>query len=183
MTREEALLLVREYTKNENLVKHMIAVEIAMVAYAEKFGEDKVEWGNCGLLHDFDYEKKGSEHPSPWGYQVLRSKGVSEEIIQAIEGHADRANPASRPTLMAKALFAVDELTGLIVATALPRPNQISDLELKSVMKKFKMPNFAKGVNREDITAGCEELGVSLEDHIQLVIDAMRERKEELGLK
>lgn len=183
MTREEGLALVLEHTKNENLVKHMLAVEAAMRAYAQKLGEDIEEWGLCGLLHDFDYEKMGSEHPSPWGYETLRKSGVSEDIITAIEGHADRSNPASRPTMMAKALFAVDELTGLVVATALPRPNQISDLELSSVKKRFKDKAFARGVNRDDVRAGVGEMGVDMDQHIQLVIDALRDIKEDLGLK
>jgi putative nucleotidyltransferase with HDIG domain len=183
MTRDEALNLVRQYTKNENLLKHMLAVEAAMKAYANKFGEDEEEWGNCGLLHDFDYEKMGSDHPSPWGYEILRQHGVSEDTIIAIQGHADRSNPDSRPSRMAKALFAVDELTGLIVATAMPRPNQISDLELKSVKKKFKDKGFAKGVNRDDIIEGCKELEVELDDHIQFTINALREIKDDLGLK
>lgn len=183
MNREEAVSLIRQYTTNENLIKHMFAVETAMRAYADKYGQDLQEWGLCGLLHDFDYEKMGSEHPSEWGYSILRKNGVSEDIIQAIEGHAHRDDPSTRPTLMSKALFAVDELTGLIVACALPRPNQISDLELKSVKKKFKDKAFAKGVNREDVTVGAKELGVELDEHIQFVLDALRADKNVLGLK
>ena len=183
LTREKALELVKTYTKNENLIKHMLAVEAAMRAYARKFGEDEEKWGVTGLVHDFDYEKMGSEHPSEWGYEVLREAGADEDIIQAIVGHADRENPASRPTLMAKTLMAVDELTGLIVACALPRPNQISDLTLKSVKKKFKDKRFAAGANRDDIRQGAEEIGVDLDEHISFVIEAMKEIKEELGLR
>ena len=183
MTRDEALALVREYTKNENLVKHMLAVEAAMVAYAKKFGEDEEEYAITGLVHDFDYEKMGKDHPSDWGYELLREKGVSEEVIQAIIGHVDGGLPASRPSLMAKTLFAVDELTGFIVACSLPRPNQISDLKAKSVKKKLKDKAFAKGVSREDIRIGVEELKVDLDEHIETVIEAMRGIKDDLGLK
>ncbi|MCB9789372.1 HDIG domain-containing protein [Candidatus Nomurabacteria bacterium] len=183
MSRDEALQLVKEYTKNENLVKHMLAVECAMRAYARKYGEDEERWAITGLLHDFDYEKMGNEHPSEWGYQLLRSKGIGEDVIQAIVGHVDGGLPLSRPTLMAKALFAVDELTGFIVACALPRPRQISDLEVKSVKKKLKDKAFAKGVKREDIEIGISELGVTLDEHIETVINAMRGIKNELGLK
>ena len=183
MTRDDALDLVREYTKNENLVKHMLAVEAAMAAYAEKFGEDEEQYRMTGLVHDFDYEKMGKDHPSEWGFNLLREKGASEDVIQAIVGHVDGGLPASRPTLMAKTLFAVDELTGFIVACSLPRPNQISDLEVKSVKKKLKDKAFAKGVSRDDIQIGIDELGVELDDHIETVIEAMREIKDDLGLK
>ena len=183
MTRDQALDLVKQHTKNPNLIKHMLAVESAMKAYAQKFGEDEEKWAICGLLHDFDYEKMGSEHPSEWGFEILRENGVDEDIIQAIKGHALRDDPSSRPTKMAKALFAVDELTGFIVAVALVRPNQISDLQIKSIKKRFKDKAFAKGVNREDIYQGVEELGVDLDEHIQLVLDAMRSIKDTLGLR
>jgi putative nucleotidyltransferase with HDIG domain len=182
MNRKEALDLVREYTKNENLVKHMLAVEAAMIMYAEKFGEPIEEWSVCGLLHDFDYEKMGTEHPSDWGYEILREKGVSENVINAIKGHADRQNPESRPTRMDKTLFAVDELTGFIVACALVNPERLSGLKVKSILKKFKKKDFAKAVSREDMYQGAEELGVDLEEHIQTVLDAMVGIKEELGL-
>ncbi len=183
MDRDRALEIVREYTKNENLVKHMLAVEAAMRAYAKKFGENEEQWAITGLLHDFDYEKMGHEHPSEWGFDLLRKEGVSEEVIQSIIGHVDGGLPLSRPTLMAKTLFAVDELTGLIVATALPRPNQLSDLEVSSIKKKLKDKGFAKGVSREDIQIGCEELGVELDEHIETVMNAMKEIKDDLGLK
>lgn len=183
MTRDEGMQLVREYTKNENLIKHMLAVEAAMRAYAKKYGEDVEEWGLCGLVHDFDYEKMGSEHPSEWGYGVLRERGASEEIILAIIGHADGGNPGSRLSRMSKALFAVDELTGFIVACSLPRPDQLSGLEVKSVKKKMKDKAFAKGVHRDHLTQGCEELGEDFDTHVAFVIDAMREIKDELGLK
>ena len=183
MTRDEALALVREYTKNENLVKHMLGVEAAMKFYAKKYGEDEELWAVAGLLHDFDYEKMGKEHPSEWGYALLRDKGVTEDIIQAIVGHVDGGLPASRPSMMAKTLFAVDELSGFVVACSLPRPNQISDLSIKSVKKKLKDKKFASGVNREDIRIGVEELEIELDEHIQNVIDALRDIKEDLGLR
>ncbi len=183
MTRDEAEVLLREYTKNENLIKHMYAVEAAMRSYAQKFGEDEDLWAIAGLLHDFDYEKMGNEHPSEWGYQLLREHGVGEEVIQSIIGHVDGGLPLSRPSLMAKTLFAVDELTGFIVACALPRPNQLSDLEVSSVKKKLKDKAFAKGVNRDDIRIGVEELNIDLDQHIRNVIDAMIGIKDKLGLR
>lgn len=181
--RATALELVEKYTANQNLVKHMLAVEAAMRAYAVKFNEDEELWGATGLVHDFDYEKMGDQHPSEWGYQILRENGANEDVIQAIIGHADRLNPASRPTRMAQALFAVDELTGLIVAVALMRPGQLSETEIDSIKKKMKDKGFARGVNREDITGGAAELGVSMDEHLQIVLDAMKAIKFELGLK
>lgn len=183
MTRNEALELVNEYTSNKNLVKHMLAVEAAMIAYARKLGEKEEEWSICGLLHDFDYEKMEKEHPSKWGMDLLKEKGISPEIIDAIIGHGERNNPDIRKTNMAKALFAVDELTGFIVAVALMRPNQISDLELSSIKKRFKDKAFAKGVNREDIYQGAKELNVDIDEHIQIVLEAMRDIKNDLGLR
>jgi predicted hydrolase (HD superfamily) len=183
MNRETALKLVNEYTQNGNLVKHMLAVEAAMRVYARKFNEDEEKWAVTGLVHDFDYEKMGAEHPSEWGFQILRENGADEEIIQAVVGHGLRDKPESRPTRMAKALFAVDELTGFIVACALPRPNQISDLEVSSIKKKFKDKAFAKGVHREHIFQGAEELGVDIDEHVQIVLDSMKGIKEELGLR
>ncbi|MFH1547653.1 MAG: hypothetical protein ABIC57_04145, partial [bacterium] len=140
------------------------------------------EWSICGILHDFDYEKMGHEHPSEWGYEVLRKKGVSENVIDAIKGHAERQNPDSRTTMMAKTLFAVDELTGFIVACALVNPEKLSGLTVESVLKKFKKKDFAKAVSREDMYQGAKELGVTIEGHVQTVLDAMAGIKEELGL-
>jgi predicted hydrolase (HD superfamily) len=161
----------------------MLAVEAAMIAYARKLGEDESEWSVCGLLHDFDYEKMKEEHPSKWGMDILKEKGISQDIIDAIMGHGERNNPDIRKTNMARALFAVDELTGFIVAVALMRPNQISDLELSSIKKRFKDKAFAKGVNRDDIYQGAKELNVEIDDHIQIVLDAMKGIKGELGLR
>jgi putative nucleotidyltransferase with HDIG domain len=183
MTREKALELVREHTKNENLIKHMLAVEAAMRAYAKKYGEDEELWGVTGLVHDFDYEKMAHEHPSEWGYSMLREKGADETVIQAIVGHAHRGDPSTRPTKMDRALFAVDELTGFIVACSLPRPDQISGLEVKSVKKKMKDKSFAAAVEREHLTQGAEELGEEFDAHVQFVIEAMRGIRKELGLK
>jgi len=183
MNRIEALELVREYTKNNNLVKHMLAVEAAMRAYAKHFNEDEEKWGVLGLVHDFDYENMKEQHPSEWGYEILRSKGIAEDMIQAIKGHADREDPLSRPDNMCRALFASDELTGFIVAIALMKPNQLSGVDVDSVKKKMKDKGFARAVNRDDIINGANELGITLEEHIQIVLDAMRSIKEELGLR
>jgi putative nucleotidyltransferase with HDIG domain len=188
MTREEALALVHEYTKNQNLIKHMLAVEAAMRAYARKFGQDEESWGLAGLLHDFDYEKYPNnehhptqEHPSV-GVGILRERGVSEEICQAILGHASYTG-VPRTSLMAKALFACDELTGLIVATALVRPTKsLAEVTVEAVKKKWKDKSFARGVNREEIEQGARELGVSLDEHIDFVIQAMQGIARQLGL-
>ena len=182
MTREEAMDLVSEYTKNKNLIKHMLAVEAAMVAYAKKFDEDEGKFSVCGVLHDFDYEKMGEEHPSEWGQDILREKKVDEEIIDAIAIHGERDKPELRETMLAKTLFAVDELTGFIVACSLVRPDGIESLDVDSVKKKMKKKDFAKAISREDIENGAKELGVMTEEHIQIVLDAMKGIQEELGL-
>ena len=187
LNRDDALSLMHEYTQNENLRRHMYAVEAAMRAYANKLGKDEVLWGITGLLHDFDYErwpnadhKPDDEHPTT-GVAVLREKEYPEEMLQAILGHAEYTGVA-RETVMAKTLYAVDELTGFITACALVRPTGLSDMKVKSVKKKLKDAAFARGVNREDVTDGAAELDVDLTEHIQFVIDAMREIKDELGL-
>jgi putative nucleotidyltransferase with HDIG domain len=187
LNREDALALMHEYTKNENLRRHMYAVEAAMRAYARKYGEDEDLWGITGLLHDFDYErwpnddrKPDDEHPTV-GVGILRERGYPEEMLQAILGHADYTG-VPRESLMARVLFAVDELTGFLTACALVRPTGISDLKVKSVKKKFKDSSFARGVNREDVQRGVEELAVDFAEHVQLVIEAMRGIQEELGL-
>jgi len=188
LNREAALRLVREHTKNENLIKHMLAVEAAMRAYARKYGEDEEKWGIVGLLHDFDYEKFPNQehhptegHPS-WGVQLLREKGYPDDVCEAILAHADYTG-VPRESLMAKALYACDELTGLIVAVALVRPNKkISEVTVESVLKKWNDKSFARGVSREDIERGAQELGVPLDGHIQTVLEAMQGIAEELGL-
>jgi putative nucleotidyltransferase with HDIG domain len=187
-SRADALALMREYTASESLRKHMLAVEAAMRAYAQKLGEDIEHWGIAGLLHDFDYERYPNaahsptdEHPSE-GVRVLRSRGYPEDILQAILGHATYTG-VPRDSLMAKALFAVDELTGLITATALVKPSRsVRDVEARSVRKKMKDKAFARGVSREDITHGAAELGVDLDEHIAFVVAAMQSEAEALGL-
>jgi putative nucleotidyltransferase with HDIG domain len=188
MTRDEALALVREWTQSESLVCHMLAVEAAMAAYARHFGEDEARWAVCGLLHDFDYERypnaaqaADAEHPAE-GVRHLRAMGVDEEICTAILGHAHYTGVA-RESLMAKALFAVDELCGLVMATALVRPSRsLNDVEVASVKKKLKDKAFARGVDRADITNGAAALGVDLDAHISLVVGAMRAVGPSLGL-
>ena len=182
MTRDEALEILHEHVANENLRKHAYAVEAAMRAYAEKLGEDAEYWGVVGLLHDFDWEIHPTleEHPSK-GSDILRERGVDEALIEDIAAHAPHTG-IPRDTPVRKALFAVDELTGFIVACALVRPTRISDLKAKSVKKKMKDSSFAAAVNRDDIRDGAEELGVDLTEHITFVIEAMRGISEELGL-
>jgi len=175
-------MLLREYTKSEALLRHMFAVEAAMRAYAGKFGEDEEKWGVTGLLHDFDYEMypDAPDHPLK-GSEILRERGVPEDIREAILGHASYTG-VPRTSRMAKALFACDELCGFIMACAVIRPNKIADLEVRSVRKKLKDRGFARNVNRDDITTGTAELGVDETEHIGFVIDAMRGISGELGL-
>jgi predicted hydrolase (HD superfamily) len=166
----------------------MLSVEAAMRAYAEHFGEDPERWGLAGLIHDFDYERfpntahsPTAEHPSE-GVRLLRERGWPEDILQAILGHAVYTNVA-RETRMARTLFAVDELTGLITATALVKPTKsVHDVDARSVRKKMKDKAFAKGVSREDVLLGVQEMGVDLDQHIQFVIDAMRRAADAIGL-
>ena len=179
---------MHEYTASDSLRKHMLSVEAAMRAYAEHFGEDPERWGLAGLIHDFDYERfpnaahsPTDEHPSE-GVRLLRERGWPEDILQAILGHAAYTNVV-RETRMARALFAVDELTGLITATALVKPTKsVHDVDARSVRKKMKDKAFAKGVSREDVMVGVQELGVDLDQHIQFVIDAMRRVADAIGL-
>lgn len=183
MTREEALALVREYIKNENLVKHMLAVEAAMRFYAEKLGEDVELWGLTGLLHDFDWEihPTAEQHPQE-GTPILRQHGVDEVIVRAILSHGDHTG-VRRETRMEKALFACDEVTGLITAVALVRPSRsLLDLEPASVKKKWKDKAFAAGANREEIERAAQEFGVELWEHVGNVIQAMRRIAPQLGL-
>jgi predicted hydrolase (HD superfamily) len=187
-SRADTLALMHEYTASESLRKHMLAVEGAMRAYARKFGEDEERWGITGLIHDFDYERfpnaahsPTDEHPSE-GVRILRGKGYPEDILEAILGHAQYCN-TSRESQLARTLFAVDELTGLITATALVRPSKsIHEVDAKSVRKKMKDKAFARGVNREDVINGANELGVDLDEHITFVIAAMQDRSADLGL-
>ena len=188
LTRTEALTLMHEWTPSESLRKHMYAVELAMRAMATKEGADPETWGIVGLLHDFDYERfpnadraADREHPSE-GVRHLASLGAPAEWQQAILGHAEYTG-TPRTTPMARALFAVDELSGFLVACALVRPSRsLQDLEVSSVKKKLKDKGFAKGVSREDIAKGVEELGVTLDDHIAFVLGALRKEERVLGL-
>lgn len=188
-TRQDAWTLMTQYTASESLRRHMLAVEAAMRAYAGKFGGDEEAWGMAGLLHDFDYE----QHPNPeakanpnehplFGSRILEEQGYPDDVIYAIKTHASYLN-LPRLSLMDKALFAVDELTGMITAAALVRPDKnLYGLEARSVRKKMKDKAFARGVNRDDVVGGAEELGVDLDEHIQFVIEAMRAVAPELGL-
>ena len=178
----EALALMEAWTESESLRRHMRAVEVAMRAYARRFGEDEELWAMAGVLHDMDYEKYPKEHPYR-GVEELRRLGYPEEVVEAILGHASYTG-VPRRTLMAKTLFAVDELTGLITAAVYVRPDRsILGLELSSLKKKFKDKAFAKGVNREEIRMGAEDLGLSLDEHMAFVLEAMRREAELLGLK
>ena len=182
-TREEALKILKEYTKSDSLLRHAYAVEQAMRKYAEKFGKDVEKWGITGLLHDFDYEKypTAEEHPFV-GNKILKEHGFEQDILDAIMGHAHYTG-VPRESLMAKTLFAVDELAGFIFAVTYVRPTKsIHDVKVKSVTKKLKDKGFAAKVSREDINNGIEELGVERAEHIQFVIDALKEKADELGL-
>ena len=179
---------MHEYTASESLRKHMLSVEAAMRAYAQKTGADVERWGIAGLIHDFDYEtfpnsahSATEEHPAE-GVRILRSRGYPEDILEAILGHAQYSG-VPRVTPMAKTLFAVDELTGLITATALVKPTKsVHDVDARSVRKKMKDKAFARGVSREDVVEGAQELGVDLDEHIAFVIEAMRKNADAIGL-
>ena len=183
MTRDDAVVIVREYVKNENLIKHMLSVEAAMRFYAAKFGEDPEIWGVTGLLHDFDWEIHPTleEHPLA-GAPILKERGVPEEIIRAVLSHADHTG-IPRQTNMEKALYACDEVTGLITAVAYVRPSRsLLDLEASSVKKKWKDKTFAAGANRAEIEKAAVEFGIELWEHVGNVILAMRTIAPELGL-
>jgi putative nucleotidyltransferase with HDIG domain len=182
MDRKKALEIVQTYVKNENLIKHMLAVEAAMRYYAEKYGEDMELWGNVGLLHDFDWEIHPTleGHPQA-GEPILREAGVPEAIVRAVLSHAEHTG-IPRQTKMEKALFACDEITGLVTAVALVRPSRsLMDLTSSSVKKKWKDRAFAAGANREEIARGAEEFGIELWEHVDNVILAMRRISAELG--
>jgi putative nucleotidyltransferase with HDIG domain len=184
MTRDEAFALVREYVKNENLIKHMLSVEAAMRFYAERLGEDVEKWGIAGLIHDFDWEIHPTleEHPLA-GEPILRERGVPEDIIHAVMSHADHTG-VPRLNRMEKALYACDEITGLITAVALVRPSRsLLDLEVSSVKKKWKDRAFAAGANRDEIEKAAAEFGVELWEHVGNVIQAMRRIAPDLGLQ
>jgi putative nucleotidyltransferase with HDIG domain len=183
MNRNDALALLNEYVKDFGLIRHMLAVEIAMRAYARQLGRDEDIWGIVGLLHDFDYERwpNAPDHPLK-GAEILRERGYSDEVIYAILSHADYLTDYPRVHLVDKALYACDELAGFITATALVRPTGIVDMTAASVKKKMKSKGFARTVNRDDITRGAAEFAVDLTQHIQFVIDALNPHAAELGL-
>jgi len=183
VNRASAWNLLCEYTQSESLRKHMLAVEACMRAYARKFGEDEERWGVTGLLHDFDYEKypTPAEHPFV-GNKILEERGYPEEMRRAILSHAEYSG-VTRESKLEKTLFACDELTGFITATALVKPSKsLAEVEAKSVRKKMKDKAFARSVNRDDIVNGATDLGVDLEEHIAFCIEAMKGIAGELGL-
>lgn len=187
-SRPEALALVHEWTASESLRKHMLAVEAAMRAYARRFGEDEARWGLTGLVHDFDYERYPNaeqapdrEHPAE-GVRHLRTLGYPDDVCEAILGHGEYTG-TPRTTPMARALFAVDELTGLITAAALIKPSRrVADVDVATVRKRMKDKAFARGVNRDDVIRGAAELGVPLDEHIGVVLGAMQADAAALGL-
>ena len=185
LNRSEAWELLTEYTKSESLLKHALAVEAAVRGYARKFGENEEEWGITALLHDFDYERWPTlgDHPNK-GTEILREKGYPEWMIRAIRSHAMEITGVTRDSLLEKTLFACDELAGFITAASLVRPSKsVLDLEASSVKKRMKDKAFARGVKREDLVAGAELLGISLDEHITNVIASMREKADVLGLR
>ena len=185
-TREEAWELVCEWVSSDSLRKHLLGVEAAMRAYARRLDDDEERWAVTGLVHDLDYERfpdlddTENGHPRT-ALRVLAEKGYPQDVIDAVAGHATFLH-VPRETPMARALFAVDELSGFVAACALVRPTGIEGMTPKSVKKKLKTPSFAAGVNREEVRQGAEELGIEFDEHVQFVIDAMAERAEELGL-
>ncbi len=181
-TREEAYQLLKKYTKNRNLINHALAVEAAMRAYAPRFAGDVEKWGIVGLIHDFEYERYPDEHPAK-GTEILRELEMPEELIRGVQAHAPSLTGVTPETPMEKAIYAVDELTGLIVAVSLVRPSHsIYDVKVRSVKKKWRSRAFAAGVNRQDIEEGAELLGVPLPEHISIVLEAMQGIADDLGL-
>jgi putative nucleotidyltransferase with HDIG domain len=184
MNRADAFALLNDFVKDPGLVRHMLAVEAAMRAYARKLGHDENLWGIAGLLHDFDYERwpDPPDHPLQ-GSKILRERGYPEEVIYAILSHADYLTDYPRTHVLDKVLYACDELAGLVTAAALVRPGGIGDMTAASVKKKMKSKGFARNVNRDDIAKGAADFGVDLTEHIQFVIDAMKPLAAELGLE
>ncbi len=183
MKRDEAWDILCEYTKTEPLRKHALAVEAAMLAYARKYGGDEERWAAVGLLHDFDFEihPNPGEHPVK-GAEILRERGVPEDIVYAVLCHADYLG-LERKTPMDLAIYAVDELTGFITAVALVRPSKsLDEVDVAAVRKKMKDKGFARAVNREDITKGAEQLGVDLDEHIAFVIESLKPVASQLGI-
>ena len=182
-TRADAWALLTDHTDNPSLIKHALAVEAAMRAYARRFGEDEEAWGTVGLIHDFDYQQNPTEETHLHvGTKILREHGWPEDWVLAVASHADYMG-VPRESLMAKTLFAVDELTGFLTACALVRPDKsVAEVKIKSVKKKLKDKAFARGVNREDVRRGVEDLGVELGEHIEFVRDAMATIADDLEL-
>jgi len=183
MTRDQAWCLLTEFTLSESLRKHALSVEACLRAYARKFGEDEELWGLVGLIHDFDYEKYPSAEDHPFkGSEILKEKGVSEEVRRAILSHANYTG-VLRESRLEKTLFACDELAGFITASALVKPNKsLAECDAKSIRKKMKDKAFARSVSRDDIINGAADMGVDLEEHIAFCIEAMRAIAPELGL-
>ena len=183
LDRNAAFELMCEFTQSEGLRRHMLCVETAMRAYAEKFGEEIEKWGIVGLLHDFDYEKWPTppDHPLQ-GSKILEQYGYPDDVIYAIQSHVDQLAGCPRVSTLDKTLFACDELSGFISAVALVRPEGIQGMQAKSVRKKMKQKSFAEKVNREDIVNGAADLGVELNEHIQFVIDALAANADNLNL-
>lgn len=180
-SRDEALELLHEWVANENLRKHMLAVEAAVSSYAREQGQDPELWGLAGLLHDLDWEKYPDEHPLR-AAETLRERGYPEEVVHAILAHRSDFTGVEPETPLDRTLVACDEITGLVTATALVRPNGIDDLKPKSVRKKMRDSAFAAGVDRQSILDGVELISIDFDEHIANVIDAMREISDELGL-
>ncbi|MEQ9408184.1 MAG: HDIG domain-containing protein [Fuerstiella sp.] len=183
MTREDNLKLLHEYTSSESLIRHMLAVEAAVRAYARRFGEDEEKWATVGLLHDFDYERwpDPPDHPLK-GAEILRERGYPDDVIYAIKSHADYLPDCPRVSLLDKTLYACDELCGFMTACALMRPSRLEGMKAKSVRKKMKQASFAAAVNRDDIVSGAADLGVELNEHIDFCIAAMQSIAAELDL-
>jgi putative nucleotidyltransferase with HDIG domain len=183
MSRHDNLLLLSQYTQNVSLIRHMLAVEAAVRAYAVKFGEDVEKWSTVGLLHDFDYERwpDPPDHPLQ-GAKILKEHGYPDDVIYAIKSHADYLTDCPRVSRLDKTLYACDELCGFVVACALMRPGRLEGMTAKSVRKKMKQASFAAAVNRDDIIRGAADLGVDLDEHITFVISALQPVAEELDL-
>ncbi len=182
-TREQAWDLVCEWVESDSLRKHLLGVEAGMVAYARRYGEDEERWAVAGLVHDLDYERYpdlDTGHPR-YALKELKARGYPQDVIDAVAGHAEFLG-VPRETRMAKALYAVDELSGFIAACALVRPTGIEDMKPKSVRKKLKQPSFAAGVNRDEVARGAEELDVEFDEHVAFLIEAMAARAGDLGL-